>query len=207
MAKILGVLGEKGGSGKSSLAHLAAHGFGSLPRSIDAVVVVTDPLDEVYQHPRRYYVADARDHSKLPALLKKLNERDDLVVIVDGAAGRVAIDEALNKVADLIIVPFTAAYHDAVRAVRHLERLPGGLAVPNRWPTHPGSKAHANKLLDLFPRDRTMDPIPQIGKITDLLNPTEYGRAATSLSRPGQSFCLEVLYRMKTHPFDLKKKA
>src|SRR4051812_2317635 len=206
MARLIGLLGEKGGSGKSSLAHLIAHGLGSLPRAIDAVVIVTDPLDEVPRINRRYFVADGRDHAHLPALLKKLDERDDLVVIVDGAAGRVAIDEALNKLADLILVPFTGAYHDAVRAVRHLERLPGAVAAPNRWPTHPAAKAHANKLLNMLPMDRLLSPVPAIGKITDLLNPAKYSRVATALSRPGQSFALEVLHRMRVHPFDLKKR-
>jgi hypothetical protein len=152
-------------------------------------------------------VADGRDHAHLPALLKKLDERDDLVIIVDGAAGRVAIDEALNKLADLILVPFTGAYHDAVRAVRHLERLPGAVAAPNRWPTHPAAKAHANKLLGMLPTDRLLGPVPAIGKIADLLNPTEYGRAATILSRPGRSFALEVLHRMNAHPLDLRKRS
>jgi hypothetical protein len=207
MAKLIGLLGEKGGSGKSSLAHLIAHGLGSLPHAIDAVVIVTDPLDEVPKINRRYFVADGRDHGKLPGMLKQLDQRDDLVIIVDGAAGRVAIDEALNKLADLILIPFTGAYHDAVRAVRHLERLPGAVAVPNRWPTHPAAKTHANKLLSMLPADRLLNPVPAIGKITDLLNPTEYSRAATALSRPGQSFSLEVLHRMKVHPFDLKKHA
>jgi hypothetical protein len=39
MAKFVAFLGEKGGSGKSSLGHLLAHGLGSLPKAIDAVVV------------------------------------------------------------------------------------------------------------------------------------------------------------------------
>ena len=207
MARLIGFLSEKGGSGKSSLAHLVAHGLGSLPHVIDAVVVVTDPLDEVHKVNRRYFVADARDHARLPALLRKLDQRDDLVVVVDGAAGRVAVDEALGKQADLILIPFTGAYQDVERAVRHMDRLPGAVGVPNRWPTHPATKAHANRLLDMLPATRLLTPVPAIARIADLLHPQEYGRAATPLSRPGQSFALEVLHRMGVHPFDLKKRA
>jgi chromosome partitioning protein len=207
MAKLVGLLSEKGGSGKSSLAHLMAHGLGSLPHAIDAVVIVTDPLDAVHKINRRYFVADGRDHAKLPALLKKLDQRDDLVIIVDGAAGRIAVDEALSKQADLILIPFTAAFHDVERAVRHMERLPDAVGVPNRWPTHPATKAHANKLLAMLPADRLLPSVPAIAKVADLLNPQEYSRAATSLSRPAQAFALEVLHRMGIHPLDLKKRA
>jgi chromosome partitioning protein len=208
MARFIAFLGEKGGSGKSSLAHLAAHGFGSLPKAIDAVVVTTDPSDEVHPIPRRYLVVDGRDHGTLPTLLHRLDHQGDrLMVIVDGAAGRIVVDTALTKIADLILVPFTPAYSDAVRAAKHLQRLSGAVGVPNRWPSHPGSKAHANKLLDLLPRDRLLDPLATVGKVADLLHPGEYSRAASSLSRPAQAFALEILYRMNIHPFDLRRHA
>jgi chromosome partitioning protein len=207
VAKIIAMLGEKGGSGKSSLAHLLAHGLGSLPKTIDAAVVVTDPADDIHQIPRRYFVADGRDHAHLPAVLQKLDQQGErFVVVVDGAAGRLAVDQALMKVADLILIPTTPAHHDVVRAAKSLERLPEAVAVPNRWPSHPQARQHANKLLDLLPRDRVMDAIGTISKVADLMHPNEYGRAATSLSRPGQAFALEVLHRLVVHPFDLHRR-
>jgi chromosome partitioning protein len=206
VAKVIFFAGEKGGSGKSSLAHLAAHGLGSLPKQIDAVVIVTDPQDEIHEIPRRYFVADGRDHAKLAALLARLDKDDRLVIIVDGAAAATRVDEAVSRVADLICIPCTAAYHDINRAKRSLDRLPGAVAVPNRWPTHPGTRKHANALLDLLPKDRTLGPVVMIPKVADLLHPEQYGRAATTLSRPGQSFAIELLHRMKVHPFDLHKR-
>jgi chromosome partitioning protein len=206
VAKVIFFAGEKGGSGKSSLAHLAAHGFGSLPRQVDAVVVVTDPSDEIHEVSRRYFVADGRDHGKLAALLARLDADDKLMVIVDGAAAATRVDEAVSRVADLICVPCTPAHHDVVRAARSLARLSGSVAVPNRWPTHPGTRKHANDLLTLLPKDRTLGSIAMIPKVADLLHPEQYGRAATTLSRPGQSFAIELLHRMKIHPFDMHKR-
>lgn len=205
MAKFVAFLGEKGGSGKSSLSHFLAHGLGSLPKSIDAVVVTTDPGDDIHEVQRRYYSADGRDHAKLPALLKKLHQTERLVVIVDGAARQEKVDLALQKVGNLLLVPFTPAHSDVVRAARHLEKLPSAIGVPNRWPTHPAARQHANKLLDLLPRDRVIGPVPMIGKLADLTHPGEYQRAATALSRASQSFAIEILHRMKIHPFDLRK--
>jgi cellulose biosynthesis protein BcsQ len=207
MAKIFAFLGEKGGSGKSSLAHFFAHGLGSLPKSIDAVVVITDPGDDIDQIPRRYYVVDGRDHTQLPVLLKTLDEQSEqLVVVVDGAANRVAVDAAMDKIADLILIPFTSAYQDATRAAKHLGRLPRAVAVPNRWPAHPSVKKEANELLALLPPDRVMGPVQALGKISDILHPLRYSRVATPLSRPAQGFALEVLHRAGIHPFDLHRR-
>jgi chromosome partitioning protein len=207
MAKIVAFLGEKGGSGKSSLAHFFAHGLGSLPRSVDAVVVVTDPGDDVDQISRRYYVVDGRDHTQLPGLLKTLDEQSEqLVVIVDGAANRVAVDQAMDKIADLILIPFTAAWQDATRAAKHLGRLPGAVAIPNRWPAHPSVKKEANELLALLPPERVMAPVQAFGKISDILHPLRYGRVATPLSRPAQGFALDILHRLRVHPLDLHRR-
>jgi MinD-like ATPase involved in chromosome partitioning or flagellar assembly len=42
VAKVVAVVGTKGGTGKSSIAHLLGHGAGSLPRMVPAVVLTTD---------------------------------------------------------------------------------------------------------------------------------------------------------------------
>jgi chromosome partitioning protein len=212
VAKIIGVLGSKGGTGKSSLAHLAGHGFGSLPHPVDAVVIVTDPEDEVVQINRRYFVVDGRDHTKLEAIIQKLDEQDDLMIVVDGAASRIAVDQVISGITDLILIPFTPARHDIIRAAKHLERLSGAreggaVGVPNRWPSNPALKTTANKLLDLLPRDRLLLPVPTLGKIVDLISHEAYGRVATSLSRPGQILALNVLQRIGVHPLDMRKRA
>jgi hypothetical protein len=151
-------------------------------------------------------VAAGRDHAKLPALLKKLHQTERLVVIVDGAARQESIDLALQRIGNLLLVPFTPAYGDVTRAAKHLEKLPKAVGVPNRWSTHPAARQHANKLLDLLPKDRLLGPVAMIGKLADLTHPEEYQRSATALSRASQSFAIELLHRMGSHPFDLARK-
>jgi chromosome partitioning protein len=206
MAKLIAVLGSKGGTGKSSVSHLLAHGFGSLPKPVDAIVITTDPEDTVHTIDRRYYTADGRDHTRLGMIIHKLQDQDRLVIVVDGAAGRPAVDQIIGGIADLIVVPFTPARHDVERAARHLEALPEAVGLPNRWPSHPAARAHANKLFNLLPKDRIMEPVQTLGKIVDLINHEEYQRIATSLSRPGQVLALDVLRRIKVHPLDIRRR-
>ena len=53
MAKVIALAGSKGGTGKSSLSHLIAHGAGSLPRAIPSVVLTTDSDDDILSNERR----------------------------------------------------------------------------------------------------------------------------------------------------------
>lgn len=205
MAKVIKLLSEKGGTGKSTIAHLVGHGLGSLPRPIDALVITADPDDEVLADSRRYFVGDGRDHAALPALLDRLQPRDRLVVIIDAPAGR----DLDDLPADLTILPFTPAHHDAQRAARQIAVLPetgvGVLVLPNRWPSHPARRKAAEKLLDQFPTGRIMSPLDTLGPVADLLSPALYGRVASPLSRPAQTLALEVLFRLGRHPFEMQR--
>ena len=46
MAKVIATIGSKGGSGKSTAAHLIAHGCGSLPRPVMTVLLTTHYMFE-----------------------------------------------------------------------------------------------------------------------------------------------------------------
>jgi chromosome partitioning protein len=203
MAKVIGVVGEKGGGGKSTISHLLGHGAGSLPNAIDAIVATTDPNDQPVTGRRRYLPMDTRNLADLAELLRRVDGEDRLLIIVDGAASRTKVDEVLADVADLLIVPYGPSPQDTDRAVKHLDRIANAVAVPNRWPTHPATAKSAERWLDRIPTDRRLPIVPQIAKASAILDEELYPTIATTLSRPGQSLLLHALHRMGVHPIDL----
>jgi chromosome partitioning protein len=203
MPKVIGVVGEKGGGGKSTISHLIGHGAGSLPHPIDAIVITTDPADSPVTGRRRYLAADGRDLAALAELLRRVRDEERILVVVDGAANRSEVDKVLADVADLLIVPFGPSPQDAERAAKDLERLPGAVALPNRWPTHPDSAKAAQRWLERVPVERRLPVLPQINKVSGILDGEAYAQAATAVSRRAQGLALEVLHRMRIHPIDL----
>jgi cellulose biosynthesis protein BcsQ len=203
MAKVVALAGSKGGTGKSSLSHLIAHGAGSLPRAIPAVVLTTDIDDEVLADDRRYLVLDGRDPKRLAEELERLLAEERLLVVIDGAAGRPEIDAIISDVADLVLLPFGPSAQDAVRAAKNLEALPQAVALPNRWPTHPGVAKRAKRWLEMVPAARRLPPFKAIPRLDGLLAPHGYQELAYEIAAPARGLVLEILFRAKTDPNDL----
>ena len=203
MAKLVAILGEKGGTGKSTVAHLVGHGAGSLPHAIDAAVITTDPGDVIVTGSRRYLPVDGRDPQALATTLAGLDAQERLLIVLDGAAARPQVDDLAAELADLILLPFAPSYQDAARTLRDLERLPKALALPNRWPTHPAVAERASRFLEMVPADKRLAPLQGLPRVDELLDSSAYARLATALSKPAQRLVLEVLHRMGVHPLDL----
>lgn len=203
MAKLIAVAGEKGGGGKTTVAHLLGHGAGSLPHPIDAAVVTSDPGDMPVTGQRRYLPVDGRNPGQLANVLGALDQHERLLIVLDGAAARPEVDRITAELADMIVLPFGPSYQDAQRALRDLERLPKAVALPNRWPTHPDVKARAERWIQMLPVGRVLPPLAAVSRVDELLDGEAYSRVATPLSKPSQRLVLEVLHRMGIHPLDL----
>jgi len=207
VAKLIVVAGEKGGTGKSTIAHLIGHGCGSLPRPIDCAVVTTDPGDMPISGSRRYLPVDGRDPAKLAGILSALDQQERLLIVLDGAAAREQVDKLASGMADLILLPFGPSIQDATRAWRDMERMPNAVALPNRWPTHRDVAARAQQWMDMIPADRRLPPVPALPRTDELLGAdASYARVATPLNKPALGLVLEVLYRLGIHPLDLAAK-
>lgn len=201
-AKIISVVGEKGGSGKSTIAHLLGHGAGSLPTSIVALVFTTDPADDLVAEGRRYLPMDGRNLAELPDLLQAASQKSCLIII-DGAAGRPELDQLIETVSDLILVPFGPAHQDISRAAKDLARLKTAYGLPNRWPAHPAVRERADaKLEEAIAKDRRLPVIGSLPRADELLSDEGYRLASTPLSRPGQKLVLAALHKMSVHPMD-----
>ncbi|MBY0333130.1 MAG: hypothetical protein K2X49_20915 [Acetobacteraceae bacterium] len=203
MARVVAFAGSKGGTGKTTLSHLAAHGAGSLPRPVPAVVVTTDPEDELAEGERRYVVVDGRSPALLADQLQRLLAMDRLLVLVDGVANRADVDRVLADIADLVLVPFGPSAQEGARAAANLAALPAAVAVPNRWPTHPGVAKRARRWLDIVPAARRLPPLRAIPRLDGLLGPDAYGEIAYEVAAPARGLILEILSRAGIDPDDL----
>ena len=203
MARVVAFAGSKGGTGKTTLSHLAAHGAGSLPRPIPAVVVTTDPEDTLAEGERRYVIVDGRSPALLADQLQRLLGIERLLILVDGVANRVDVDRVLADIADLIVVPYGPSAQDGARAAANLEDLSAAVAMPNRWPTHPGVAKRARRWLEAVPASRRLPALRAIPRLDALLGPDAYADIAYEIAAPARGLILELLARAGIEPDDL----
>jgi chromosome partitioning protein len=204
MARVIALVGSKGGSGKSTAAHLIAHGCGSLARPIPTVVVTTDPEEHPRTDRRRYVVADGRTRNGLLAQMRKLLQVERLLVMLDGAAARPDLDQVVVEVADLAVLPFKPAAQDVERALDNLKRLPAAVALPMDWPALPATAKRARRYLDAVPEERRLPAFKHIPRLADLLG-EGYADAAYDLATPARGLALEVLARAGIDPDDISE--
>jgi chromosome partitioning protein len=203
MAKIIAFAGTKGGTGKSTLSHLVAHGAGSLARSIPTVVLTTDPEDELTEGDRRYVVLDGRSPQLLADQLQRLSAIDRLLVVIDGVANRADVDRILAEIVDLVIIPFGPSAQDGARAAASLAAMPGAVGLPNRWPTHPGVAKRARRWLEMVPAGRRLPEFRAIPRLDALLSRDSYGEIAYEIAAPARGLVIEVLAKAGIESSDL----
>src|SRR5690349_16188125 len=164
MASVIVIAGDKGGCGKTTTSHAICHGLAM--HGIHAYHISTDPRREILPaDARRYATLDGRDPHALGAMIDRLAEMTPAVAVIDGGGGRPEVDAVLSQVADLTILPFMQSQTD-MRVVRSdMDRLPGAVGLPNRWPTSRWARGVADNELavelgDYMPR--LMSPVPEI---------------------------------------------
>src|SRR3989338_3118441 len=98
MADIICVIGNKGGTGKTTISHMLCQGMGLLGQR--SVCVLTDscrePLDP---NGRRYLVADARSREALTKVTAKIRSLKSWMGVIDGGGNRTEMDRNLYGVA------------------------------------------------------------------------------------------------------------
>ena len=161
MADIICVIGNKGGTGKTTLSHMLCQGLGLLGQR--SVCVLTDtwrePLDPAG---RRYLVADARSREALTKVTDKIRSLQAWMGVIDGGGNRSEMDRKLYGMADLVLLPFRDSHEDIRTVVRDLEMFPRAYAIPTQWPTNAWQREAAEKTVQdmLAPyRDRLLQPV------------------------------------------------
>lgn len=129
--------GRKGGTGKTTLAHLAA--YGAVLSGVPGVVVHTDARAPLTMQGRPYQYIDGRAPEDLHAVLSWAQASAGAgLVVVDGAGNRPAVAELLAPAADLVLIPCGIGGEDAAMALADLDAMPGAWIIVNRWPMTPG---------------------------------------------------------------------
>jgi len=192
MADIVCVIGNKGGTGKTTLSHMLCQGMGLLGQR--SVCVLTDtyrePLDPAG---RRYLVADARTREALGKVVDKVRSLKAWMGVIDGGGNRTEMDRKLYGVADLVLLPFRDSHEDIRTVVRDLEMFPHAYAIPTQWPTNLWQREAADKTVaDLLApyRDRILEPVATLSASKLLLQknlpgglPSPLGNACRGVAR------------------------
>jgi chromosome partitioning protein len=159
--KLICVIGNKGGTGKTSITHMLCHGFGLL--GMRSIAVLTDTTREpLLRGNRAYTPLDGRTPEKLEKILAKLESMPDWIGVIDGGANRPEMDSQLYGLSNLVLLPFRDSHED-IRTVRHdLENYPEAFGIPSQWPKNPWQQMAAEKTLDELMQDyrpRLLDPV------------------------------------------------
>lgn len=194
MAQIVCVLGNKGGTGKTTLSHMIAHGMGLLGKRV--VCVMTDlERERLSKEGRKYLPFDAREPEVLGQVIQTLNHVDEWFGVIDGGGNRSDMDSHLASLADLVILPFRDSHEDIRTVMRDLEWLPRAWALPFQWPTNAWSRDAANKSVDMLMghyHDRILDPMPALSSSKLLLQDTVPARLPAPLNSACRILAMQV---------------
>ena len=94
MAQIICIIGNKGGTGKTTVSHMLSQGFGLLGQR--SACVLTDTAREpLSPEGRRYLTADARSPEALAKVMEKLRSLNGWMGVIDGGGNRSEMDRKL----------------------------------------------------------------------------------------------------------------
>lgn len=164
MAQIVAVLGNKGGTGKTTLSHMISHGMALLGKRV--VCVLTDyERERLSKEGRTYLPFDAREDQDLRKVVATLENVDDWFGVIDGGGNRSDADSHLAGLADLILLPFRDSHEDMRTVLRDLEWMPRACGLPSQWPEQAHAQRAAQAGIDAILaayRHRILDPIPTL---------------------------------------------
>jgi cellulose biosynthesis protein BcsQ len=152
MFDIVALVGGKGGVGKTLCSHATAQGLAMC--GLSAAYCLTDvdrPL--LPDENRSYAVLDGRTVSELQkqAFNAKNNPANGFLII-DGGGNRGPVDELIVKVADVVILPFTADEDSVAMVLQGLATYPNAWALPNNWTTSPMAQTKDNEFIERVKR-------------------------------------------------------
>ena len=195
MAEIICVIGNKGGTGKTTLSHMLCQGLGLLGQR--AACVLTDTSREpLIPAGRRYVLADARTRDSLTKVVDKLRTLENWIGVIDGGGNRTEMDRKLYALSDLVLLPFRESHEDIRTVLRDLEMFPRAYAIPTQWPTNPWQRDAADRsvarLLGAH-RHRILRPVNALSSTKLLLQKQLPEQLPTPLANACRAVARQVL--------------
>ncbi|MDD3352232.1 hypothetical protein [Zoogloea sp.] len=198
MSRIICIIGNKGGTGKTTLSHMLCQGFGLLGQR-SACVLTDTQREPLSPDGRRYVTADGRTPEALHKVVGKLRTMNGWIGVIDGGGNRAEMDRILDELADIVLLPFRESHEDMRTVLKDLEAFPHAYALPSQWPTNAWARDAADRnvmtLLGVH-KHRLLHPVANLSATKLLLQknipdglPSNLGNACRALARQ----VLEVL--------------
>ena len=189
---IIFIGGEKGGTTKSTTAHLIC--LGAVLRNQPADYVLTDPRRNLKSAGRPYSVLDGRIPANLLRVISASQSVDNGWLVIDGGGNRPAFDKDLSQEADLVLLPFRDSEEDLEVVARGLSEIPNALAWPSAWPTNRHAQESAQTIIDglalAFPGRVIRTPLYFVNSVKELLGDTLGNPLTTTRSAARRAFDL-----------------
>ncbi|HPR05233.1 MAG: hypothetical protein H6944_09745 [Zoogloeaceae bacterium] len=206
MADIICVIGNKGGTGKTTLSHMLCQGLGLLGQR-SACVLTDTSREPLAPNGRRYVTADARTPDSLTKVVDKLRTMDGWLGVIDGGGNRPEVDRRLYALADIILLPFRESHEDIRTVVADLERFPRAYALPSQWPTNPWAREAADRSVAQWMsayRHRILRPVNGLSSTKLLLQREVPDQLPTPLANACRGIARQMLDVMEIEYRDTK---
>jgi len=199
MAEIVCIIGNKGGTGKTTLSHMLCQGIGLLEQR--SVCVLTDTLREPLDPDgRRYLIADARTPEALGKVLDKIRSLKGWIGVIDGGGNRSEMDRRLYGLANLVLLPFRDSHEDLRTVLNDLEAFPRAWAIPSQWPTNAWQQEASKKSVREFlgrHADRLLEPVYAVSASKLMLQKQIPPALPTPLANACRALAYQVLSLME----------
>ncbi|HRA21551.1 MAG TPA: hypothetical protein PLZ56_13990 [Anaerolineae bacterium] len=192
MSRIICIIGNKGGTGKTTLSHMLCQGLGLLGQR-SACILTDTSREPLSPDGRRYVTADARTPEALHKVVSKLRTMNGWIGVIDGGGNRAEVDRTLNGLADIVLLPFRDSHEDLRTVLHDLEAFPHAYALPSQWPTNAWARDAADRSVAQMlgaHRDRLLHPVASLSASKLLLQktipdgpPSNVGNACRALAR------------------------
>ena len=192
MSRIICIIGNKGGTGKTTLSHMLCQGLGLLGQR-SACILTDTSREPLSPDGRRYVTADARTPKALHKVVNKLRTMNGWIGVIDGGGNRAEVDRTLNGLADIVLLPFRDSHEDLRTVLHDLDAFPHAYALPSQWPTNAWARDAADRSVAQMlgaHRDRLLHPVASLSASKLLLQktipdglPSNVGNACRALAR------------------------
>ena len=198
MKRLICIIGNKGGTGKTSVTHMLCHGLNLLDKRSIAILTDTsrDPLE---RGGRGYVPLDGRIPEQLEKIVTKLESMPGWFGVVDGGGNRPEMDAKLYAIGDLVLLPFRDSHEDIRTVRKDLEKFPNAYGLPSQWPTNTWQQMAAEQTLDELMqeyRPRLLNPVYSVSASKLLLESQVPSNLPTALNNVARGLARQVLERL-----------